>query len=120
MTNPNTNVNISTEDRAARLFETFISEHDVPQGLHDDLMEEIKLAIDCYGLDYGTDDSPIRQSELCDYMESYLVKWVADLRESRLPSMRDLKSWGYFDECDSPEILIQPYCGCGVRITLRV
>lgn len=116
----NQNVNISTEDRAARLFETFVAEHDVPQTLHYDLMEEIKLAIDCYDIEDG-DSSSVRQSVLYDYMEAYLVKWVADLRESRLPGMQDLKGWGYFDDVEDggPEILIQPLC-YGVKITLHV
>ncbi|MCM1295212.1 MAG: hypothetical protein NC311_06695 [Muribaculaceae bacterium] len=102
--NPKTNEPvITTEDRAARIFEAFCAEHDVPQELHEDLMEEIILAINCYSDDDGS-NGPVRQSELYDYMESYLVRWVGDLMDSRLPTIADVIHWGYWPESFAREV----------------
>jgi len=99
--NPLTNEPIiSIEDRAERILEMFCAEHTVPEELLEDLKEEIILAISCYCEEDGNDGSPIRQSELYDYMESYLVRWVGDLEDSRLPSISDMIHWGYWpDSC---------------------
>lgn len=101
MTTPKTNKVslITNEARAARLMETFLAEHPVPECLHEDLLEEIILALDCYADDDNLSvDAPVRQSELYQYLEGYLVRWVGDLIDSRLPTVSDMINNGFWPE----------------------
>ena len=97
-------IDVTAEARADRLFDVFISEHAVPEWLHEDLREEITLAVECYS--DTVDDAGIRQSELLDYMEEYLVGWVSDCVEARGPSEEDMFNWGFWEPEERPRAVI--------------
>lgn len=83
---------ITMEQRAEKIFEAFTAEHPVPDYLHEDLQDEIIMALECYGEEFGV--GPIRQSEAYHYMEGYLVRWVGDQVDSRRVTAGDMLNWG--------------------------
>lgn len=87
---------ITLEARAERLMEMFLEEHNVPERLHEDLLEEIILALECH--DDDVELSNVRQSELYDYIEDYLLNWIGDFVDDTTPTLEDAISFGAWPE----------------------